>query len=118
MCPDVSMNVSTGDEVMMWCEHNIHVTGTLCWFKQTAGAVPITIVCMIYTESLQSVHPRYFNNFTKNHLIMNMYGKNTSLTIIDVNITDSGFYFCGAMDYYYRFFNGTSLEVKGNLFKQ
>ncbi|KAI7792996.1 uncharacterized protein LOC130546399 [Triplophysa rosa] len=112
MCPAVSMKVLTGDNVTMWCEHTIHVTGNLCWFKQTAGAVPILVVCMIYTESLQSVEPRYSNNFTKNHLIMYMCGKKTTLTITDVNISDSGFYFCGAMDYNIKFFNGGRLEVK------
>ncbi|KAA0703637.1 hypothetical protein E1301_Tti015517 [Triplophysa tibetana] len=112
-CPAVSMKGSTGDnKVTIWCEHTIHVTGKLCWFKQTSDALPITLVCMHYTESLQSVEPRYSNNFTKNHLIMHMCGKKTTLTIMDVNISDSGFYFCGAMDYNIQFFNGIRLEVK------
>lgn len=115
MCPPVTMKVSTGYNFTLWCEHTIHVTGNLCWFKQRDEAVPITIVCMLYTESLQSVEPRYSNKFTKNHLIMNMCGKKTTLTIMDVNISDSGFYFCGAMEYNIKFFNGNRLEVKGNL---
>ncbi len=101
---------------MMWCPHNIHVTGNLFWFKQTDGAVPITIVRMLYTESLQKFEPNYFNNFTKDHMVMDQFSKNTSLTITQVKMSDSGFYFCGATGYHMIFGNGTRLQVKGNLF--
>uniref|UniRef100_A0A8C1LKJ1 Novel immune-type receptor 10a n=1 Tax=Cyprinus carpio TaxID=7962 RepID=A0A8C1LKJ1_CYPCA len=110
-----SIQTHPGQSVTMWCPHNIHVTGNLYWFKQSDGAVPITIVQMLYTESRQKVEPNYFNNFRKDHLVMDQYSKNTSLTIKKVNISDSGFYFCGATGYDVKFGNGTRLEVKGNV---
>ncbi|XP_065109420.1 uncharacterized protein [Paramisgurnus dabryanus] len=113
LCPAVSIEVLQGENVAIWCEHNIHVTGDLCWFKQTAYAVPITTVCMVYTESRrQNVEPRYFANFTMNQMIMDLYLKSTSLTILDVNVSDAGLYFCGAMGYKMKFGNGTRLKVK------
>uniref|UniRef100_A0A8C2JYH7 Novel immune-type receptor 10a n=1 Tax=Cyprinus carpio TaxID=7962 RepID=A0A8C2JYH7_CYPCA len=112
MFSTASIQTHPGQSVTMWCSHNIHVSGNLYWFKQSDGAVPITIVHMLYTESRQKVEPNYFNNFTKDHLVMDQYSKNTSLTIKKVNISDSGFYFCGATGYPMKFGNGTRLEVK------
>uniref|UniRef100_A0A8C1AUT9 Ig-like domain-containing protein n=1 Tax=Cyprinus carpio carpio TaxID=630221 RepID=A0A8C1AUT9_CYPCA len=110
-----SIQAHPGQNVTMWCPHNIHVSGYLYWFKQTDGAVPITIVYMIYTESLQEAKPNYFNNFTKDHMVMDQFSQSTSLTIKQVKISDSGFYFCGVTGYNMKFGNGTKLQVKGNL---
>ncbi|XP_051756418.1 uncharacterized protein LOC127516123 [Ctenopharyngodon idella] len=107
-----STQAQPGQSVTMWCAHDIQVSGHLYWFKQTDGDVPIPIVRMLYTESLQKVEPSYFNGFTKQHLVMNLFSKNTTLTIKYANISDSGFYFCGATGFHTKFGNGTRLEVK------
>ncbi|XP_065109423.1 uncharacterized protein [Paramisgurnus dabryanus] len=113
LCPAVSIEVLPGENVSIWCEHNTYGSSAdLCWFKQASYAVPIKMLCMLYTDNLKSFEPRYFANFTKNHMIMDLYSKSTSLTILDVNVFDSGFYFCGAVDYIMKFGNGTRLEVK------
>ncbi len=112
-----SIQARPGQSVTMWCSHNIHVSGDLCWFKQTDGAVPITIVRMLYTESLQKVEQNYYNNFTKDLMVMDQFSKSTTLTIKQVKISDSGFYFCGAAGYHMKFGNGTRLEVKGDLYR-
>ncbi|XP_059358042.1 uncharacterized protein LOC132096600 [Carassius carassius] len=112
-----STQTHPGERVTMWCSHNIHVSGYLYWFKQSDGAVPITIVHMLYTESLQKVEPKYFNNFTKDHVVMDLFIKVTTLTIKQVKFSDSGFYFCGTTDYDMKFGNGTRLEVKANVEK-
>uniref|UniRef100_A0A8C2FX05 Novel immune-type receptor 10a n=1 Tax=Cyprinus carpio TaxID=7962 RepID=A0A8C2FX05_CYPCA len=112
MFSTASIQTHPGQSVTMWCSHNIHVSGNLFWFKQSDGAVPITIVHMLYTESRQKVEPNYFNNFRKDHLVMDQFSKFTTLTIKKVNISDSGFYFCGATGYHMKFGNGTRLEVK------
>ncbi|XDV18765.1 hypothetical protein PO909_024397 [Leuciscus waleckii] len=109
-----SMNAQPGESVTMWCAHAIHVTGNLFWFKQTDGDVPITIVHMLYTESLQTVQPKYFNTFTKDQIAMKLFSKSTTLTIKHASISDSGFYFCGASGYHMNFGNGTRLEVKAH----
>ncbi|XP_067301324.1 uncharacterized protein [Pseudorasbora parva] len=113
-----SIQVQPGQSVTMWCAHDIHVSGNLCWFKQTDGDVPRTIAHMLYTESLQTVQPTYFNGFTKDQLDMNQFRKNTSLTIKHARISDSGFYFCGAPGYRMTFGNGTRLEVKDSHFPE
>ncbi|KAG1959421.1 novel immune-type receptor 10a [Pimephales promelas] len=112
-----SMNAQPGQSVTMWCAHDIHVTGNLYWFKQTDGNVPITIVRMLYTESLQKVEPNYSDTFTKDQIGMNLFRKSTTLTIKRASISDSGFYFCGAMGYHMKFGNGTKLEVKAHVEK-
>ncbi|XP_052458582.1 uncharacterized protein LOC128017303 isoform X1 [Carassius gibelio] len=117
MFSTASTQTHPGQRVTMWCSHNIHVSGYLYWFKQSDDAVPITIVYMLYTESLRKVEPTYFNNFTKDHLVMDLFNKVTTLTITQVKMSDSGFYFCGTTDYDVKFGNGTRLEVKGNVFE-
>ncbi|KAL1271804.1 hypothetical protein QQF64_030820 [Cirrhinus molitorella] len=112
-----SIQAYPGQSVTMWCSHNIHVSGDLYWFKQTDGDVPITVVRMLYTESLLKFEPNYFNNFTKDHMVMEHFSKSTALTIKHVKISDSGFYFCGATGYYMKFGNGTKLEVKAHVEK-
>uniref|UniRef100_A0A8C1TY55 Ig-like domain-containing protein n=1 Tax=Cyprinus carpio TaxID=7962 RepID=A0A8C1TY55_CYPCA len=111
-----SIQTHPGQSVTMWCSHNIQVYGYLYWFKQSDGAVPITIVYMLYTESRQKAEPNYCKNFTKDHLVMAMdqFSKITTLTIKKVNISDSGFYFCGATGYHMKFGNGTRLKVKAH----
>uniref|UniRef100_A0A8C1WYE4 Ig-like domain-containing protein n=1 Tax=Cyprinus carpio TaxID=7962 RepID=A0A8C1WYE4_CYPCA len=112
-----SIQAHPGQSVTMWCPHNIHVSGDLYWFKQTDGDVPITIVHMLYTESLWKVEPNYFNSFTKDHMVMDQFSKITTLTIKQVKMSDSGFYFCGATEYHMKFGNGTRLEVKARVEK-
>ncbi|KAK2913442.1 hypothetical protein Q8A67_001841 [Cirrhinus molitorella] len=113
-----SIQVHPGQSVTMWCSHNIRVSGHLYWFKQTDGDVPITVVSTLYTESLQKVKPNFFNNFTKEHIVMDQFRKGTSLTIKQVKMSDSGFYFCGATDYYdIKFGDGTKLEIKAHVEK-
>ncbi|XP_077083982.1 putative immune-type receptor 10a isoform X2 [Siphateles boraxobius] len=107
-----SINAQPGQNVTMWCAHDIHVSGNLYWFKQKNGDVPITVVYMLYTESLQKTEPKYFNTFTKDQIVMNLFSKGTTLTIKHASISDSGFYFCGATGYHMKFGNGTRLEVK------
>ncbi|XP_052458587.1 uncharacterized protein LOC128017306 [Carassius gibelio] len=115
MFSTASIQTHPGQRVTMWCSHNIHVSGYLSWFKQSDDAVPITIVRMLYTESLRKVEPTYFNNFTKDHLVMDLFNKVTTLTITQVKMSDSGFYFCGATGYDMKFGNGTRLEVKAHV---
>uniref|UniRef100_A0A671SLA7 Novel immune-type receptor 10a n=1 Tax=Sinocyclocheilus anshuiensis TaxID=1608454 RepID=A0A671SLA7_9TELE len=117
MFSTATIQTHPGQSITMWCPHNIHVTGNLYWFKQSDGAVPVTIVHMLYTESLQKVEPNYFNSFTNDCIVMDQFSKSTTLTIKQVKISDSGFYFCGATGYHMKFGTGTRLEVKGNLFE-
>nr|CAI21229.1 novel immune-type receptor 10.2 [Danio rerio] len=112
MVSTANIQAQQGETVSMWCSHNIRVTGNLYWFKQIDSAVPVTIMHMLFTESLQKVEPTYFNEFTKNRLFMNQFSKSTLLAIINVTTSDSGFYFCGFMDYHIQFGNGTRLDVK------
>ncbi|XP_051514701.1 uncharacterized protein LOC127418182 isoform X2 [Myxocyprinus asiaticus] len=101
-----------GVTVIIWCQHNVSVSGYIYWFKQNDGAVPMTIVSMLYSASLQSRVQMYFNSFKKDHLVMDLFSKSTTLTIMNVSISDSGFYFCGAMEHQVHFGSGTQLEVK------
>lgn len=110
-----NMQAHPGQSVSMWCPHNIHVSGNLYWFKQTDSAVPITILRISFTES-QKVDKKYLNDFTRDNLVTHHFNKSTNLTIKNVSISDSGFYFCGTAGDQMEFGHGTRLEVKGNIF--
>ncbi|XP_050969987.1 uncharacterized protein LOC127167787 [Labeo rohita] len=108
-----NMQAHPGQSVSMWCPHNIHVSGNLYWFKQTDSAVPITILRISFTES-QKVDKKYLNDFTRDNLVTHHFNKSTNLTIKNVSISDSGFYFCGTAGDQMEFGHGTRLEVKVN----
>ncbi|XP_051755459.1 uncharacterized protein LOC127515622 [Ctenopharyngodon idella] len=113
MFSTASTQAYPGQSVTMWCPHDINGTGHLYWFKQTDGDIPIPIVRMLYNESLQKVERNYFKSFTHEHLVMHQFSKSTTLTIKHASISDSGFYFCGAIGPNHMIFgDGTRLEVK------
>nr|NP_001020671.1 novel immune-type receptor 10b precursor [Danio rerio]CAI21228.1 novel immune-type receptor 10.1 [Danio rerio] len=107
-----SQQAHPGQLFTMWCSHNIYIPGDLYWFKQTDGDVPVTIVRMSYTDNLRKADETYFNDFTREHLVADPFNQSTTLTIRNVSISDSGFYFCGTTGDQIKFTDGTRLEVK------
>ena len=61
------------------------------------------------------VVPIYLNGFQPDRHVMSLNSKNSSLRILDVDISDSGLYYCGWHNQVIRFGDGKNLDIKGNL---
>ncbi|XP_053085107.1 uncharacterized protein LOC117595959 [Pangasianodon hypophthalmus] len=106
----LTLEAEAGDNVTIWCQHNLTATDSIYWFKHTCDSVPLLLGCKKFRTSapLQSC---YF--FTESErIVMSVHGKNTSLTITAVNVSDTGLYYCSFSDKMI-FSNSTSLQVKG-----
>ncbi|XP_051580055.1 uncharacterized protein LOC127455911 [Myxocyprinus asiaticus] len=99
-----------GDTVTIWCQHTVRAKGHINWFRQRNGALPLRIVYMMYSLKL-NMTAYHFNDFKPDHMVMSLYSKNTSLTILNVNISDFGLYYCG-WERHMTFGDGTHLDVQ------
>ncbi|KAF4111478.1 uncharacterized protein LOC131544932 [Onychostoma macrolepis] len=100
-----------GDSVTIWCQHTTNTGNNIHWFKQTNSAVPLSIVYMMLPYELE-VKATYLNGFQPDRLVMSLNSKSTSLKILNVDISDSGLYFCGWQNWVMAFGDGTHLDIK------
>uniref|UniRef100_A0A8C7JFF0 Immunoglobulin subtype domain-containing protein n=1 Tax=Oncorhynchus kisutch TaxID=8019 RepID=A0A8C7JFF0_ONCKI len=76
------------------------------------GSEPLCITSM--WSSVPTVHHQ--NGFQGRSMKMFMTNITIFLTITEVEVADSGLYFCGMSDTYFIFANATVLKVQGNPF--
>uniref|UniRef100_A0A671LTI2 Ig-like domain-containing protein n=1 Tax=Sinocyclocheilus anshuiensis TaxID=1608454 RepID=A0A671LTI2_9TELE len=110
-----NVSAQPGENVTICCQHNSETGKNIHWFKQTKSSVPIAIVYMMISYELKELHTNYLNGFQQDHLLMSLNTENTSLRILNVDVSDSGLYFCGWNSWMMTFGDGTQLEIKGNL---
>lgn len=110
-----NMSARPGDNVTIWCQHTAGPAEYIHWFKQTNSDVPIIIVYVMITHQLKELQIKYLNGFQPDRLVMSLNTENTSLRILNVDISDSGLYYCGWDSWGITFGNGTHLDIKGNL---
>uniref|UniRef100_A0A8C2JVV0 Ig-like domain-containing protein n=1 Tax=Cyprinus carpio TaxID=7962 RepID=A0A8C2JVV0_CYPCA len=108
----VNLSAQAGKNVTIWCQHTSESGINIHWFKQTNNSVPIAIVYMMISYQLKEIHKRYLNGFQQDHLLMSLNIKNTSLRILNVDVSDSGLYFCGWDSWVMTFGDGTNLDIK------
>ncbi len=111
----VNLSAQPGENVTIWCQHNTNVGKNIHWFKQTNNSVPIAIVYMMVTYQLKELKATYLNDFQQDRLLMSLSTENTSLKMLNVDVSDSGLYFCGWESWVMVFGDGTQLDIKGNL---
>nr|NP_001020672.1 novel immune-type receptor 11a precursor [Danio rerio]CAI21227.1 novel immune-type receptor 11.1 [Danio rerio] len=99
------------ENVTIWCKHNAGVGQYIHWFKQTHGAVPLGIVCMMLPFNVK-LNAIYLNNFLPDRFVMSLNRNNTSLSILNMNINDSGHYFCGWGSWKMMFGDGIHLNIE------
>ncbi len=105
-----------GDNVTIWCKHTSKIGKYIQWFKQINSAVPLSIVYMMLPYTLE-VKATHLNGFQPDRLVMSLNSKNTSLRMLNVDISDSGLYYCGwQKNWVLTFGDGTQLDIKGNTF--
>ncbi|XP_016324391.1 uncharacterized protein LOC107674800 [Sinocyclocheilus anshuiensis] len=108
----VNLSAQPGENVTIWCQHTSETGINIHWFKQTNSSVPIAIVYMMISYQLKEIHKSYLNGFQQDRLLMILNIKNTSLRILNVDVSDSGLYFCGWESRIITFSDGTHLDIK------
>ncbi|XP_058231304.1 uncharacterized protein LOC131343547 isoform X2 [Hemibagrus wyckioides] len=107
----LTLEAEAGDNVTIWCQHEVTVAGSIFWFTHTSDSVPLLLGCKKFINSAPS-EPCYFFSESE-RIVMSVHGSKTSLTITAVNVSDTGLYYCSAGDKMI-FRNSTYLHVKGN----
>ncbi|XP_067257078.1 uncharacterized protein [Chanodichthys erythropterus] len=106
-----NISARPGDNVTLWCQHTLKIGNNMHWFKQKNCAVPLSIVYMMLPYDVE-VEAKYSNGFQPDHLVMSLNRENTSLRILNVDIFDSGLYYCGWHSWVITFGGGTHLDIK------
>uniref|UniRef100_A0A8C1AV06 Uncharacterized protein n=1 Tax=Cyprinus carpio carpio TaxID=630221 RepID=A0A8C1AV06_CYPCA len=107
-----NISAQPGENVTIWCQHNSDVGKNIHWFKQTKSSVPIAIVYMMISYQLKELYTNYLNGFQQDHLLMSLDTENTYLRILNVDVSDSGLYFCGWNSLIMTFGDGTQLDIE------
>uniref|UniRef100_A0A8C1CSW4 Ig-like domain-containing protein n=1 Tax=Cyprinus carpio carpio TaxID=630221 RepID=A0A8C1CSW4_CYPCA len=95
----VNLSAQPGKNITIWCQHTSETGINIHWFKQT-------------NSSLKEIHKHYLNCFQQDRILMTLKIKNTSLRILNVDVSDSGLYFCGWDSRMMTFGDGTNLDIK------
>uniref|UniRef100_A0AAY5EAN3 Ig-like domain-containing protein n=1 Tax=Electrophorus electricus TaxID=8005 RepID=A0AAY5EAN3_ELEEL len=107
----------SGDDVTLWCQHNLMELTYIYWFKHTNHSVPGCVACHLYikySELRPCSESSTFVNQSK-RIVMTVNSQNISLTITAVNHIDSGLYYCGIQQNIdISFSSATYLQVTGD----
>uniref|UniRef100_A0A674ECW7 Ig-like domain-containing protein n=1 Tax=Salmo trutta TaxID=8032 RepID=A0A674ECW7_SALTR len=106
--PPHLMVVRSGENVTLQCINVLKTPGHVGWFKQVNSSEPMCITSM--WSSLPTVYHQ--NGFQGKSMKMFMTKITIFLTITEVDVADSGLYFCGMFDNYFIFTNATVLKVQ------
>ncbi|KAG7318661.1 hypothetical protein KOW79_018416, partial [Hemibagrus wyckioides] len=110
----LSLEAEVGDNVTIWCQHDLKRSDNIFWFKHTSDSVPFLLGCKRFLTSAPS-EPCYFFSESE-RIVMSVHGSKTSLTITAVNVSDTGLYYCSFMHLdQVRFSNTTYLQMKGSV---
>uniref|UniRef100_A0A672K403 Ig-like domain-containing protein n=1 Tax=Sinocyclocheilus grahami TaxID=75366 RepID=A0A672K403_SINGR len=106
--------VISGTTVTLLCSNILKEPSYISWFKQTNDSLPLCIATQ-YT-SVNPVDSIYFNGFKKNHVEMSVNKTFSSLKIVNVDVSDSGIFYCGSfLTNHMMFHDKTQLVVNGNI---
>ncbi|XP_058231680.1 uncharacterized protein LOC131343767 [Hemibagrus wyckioides] len=109
-----NLEAEAGDNVTIWCQHDLTETSFIFWFKQTSDSVPLLLGCKRFRTSAPSETCYFFSESER--IVMSVHGSKTSLTITAVNVSDTGLYYCSFTQLeQVRFRNSTNLQVKGSV---
>ncbi|XP_060763952.1 uncharacterized protein LOC132872862 isoform X2 [Neoarius graeffei] len=107
----LTVEVEAGDNATVWCQHELSDTGYIYWYKHINDSVRHLLGCKHFFGSSPSKNCIFFPESER--IVMSVHGKNTSLTITAVNVSDTGLYYCSFIDLdQVNFRNSTFLQVK------
>ncbi|XP_060739567.1 uncharacterized protein LOC132854918 [Tachysurus vachellii] len=105
----LTLEAEAGDNVTIWCQHDLKRPDTIFWFKHTSDSVPLLLGCKKFFPSVPSESCYFFSESER--IVMSVHGSKTSLTITAVNVSDTGLYYCSFTERMI-FSNSTYLQVK------
>ncbi|XP_029617725.1 uncharacterized protein LOC115199239 [Salmo trutta] len=108
--PPPSVVAHPGENFTFQCTDVTVAPGHVGWFKQDNGSEPLCIAYMYSSEPAVQHH----NGFQPSHMEMLISHRIIFLKITEVDVADSGVYFCGMFDEYIIFTNATVLKVQGH----
>ncbi|XP_053466649.1 uncharacterized protein LOC128599196 isoform X1 [Ictalurus furcatus] len=114
-----ALEAEPGDNVTIWCEHEMVYAGYIFWFYQylntaslSTTSVPRLVGCKHFKTSGSPQNCYFYDD--PERMVISVHGKNTSLTITAVNVSDTGLYYCSSMQLnQISFSNSSYLKVKG-----
>uniref|UniRef100_A0A8C1H5V3 Ig-like domain-containing protein n=1 Tax=Cyprinus carpio carpio TaxID=630221 RepID=A0A8C1H5V3_CYPCA len=86
--------VNIGTTVTLLCSNILKEPSYIAWFKQTNDFLPLCIATQYVSE--KPADSIYFNGFKENHVEMSVNKTFSSLKIVNVDISDSGIFYCGS----------------------
>ncbi|XP_067257549.1 uncharacterized protein [Chanodichthys erythropterus] len=102
--------VNSGTSVSFLCPNILTEPSYISWFKQINESLPLCIVTQYVSD--KPVDSIYLNGFKKEHIEMSVNRTFSSLKIVNVDVSDYGFYYCGSfLTNYMKFHNKTQLVV-------
>ncbi|XP_047674550.1 uncharacterized protein LOC113638515 [Tachysurus fulvidraco] len=103
------LEAEAGDNVTVWCQHDLKNPAMIFWFKQSCDSVPLLLGCKRFLTSAPSKSCYFFSESER--IVMFVHGSKTSLTITAVNVSDTGLYYCSFTENMI-FSNSTYLQLK------
>ncbi|XP_053085217.1 uncharacterized protein LOC128317348 [Pangasianodon hypophthalmus] len=113
-----ALEAEPGDNVTIWCQHELDHAGYIFWFYQylytaslSTTSVPLLVGCRHFKTSGPPQKCYFYNDIER--MVISVHGRNTSLTITAVNVSDTGLYYCSFMQLnQISFSNSSYLRVK------
>ncbi len=112
----VVQTVKRGTTVYLLCSNMLKEPSYIAWFKHTNDSLPLCIATQYVGEKPSD--SIYLNGFEKNHAEMSVNKTFASLKIVNVDVSDSGHFYCGSfLTNHMMFHNKTQLVVvNGNIY--
>ncbi|XP_069053392.1 uncharacterized protein [Lepisosteus oculatus] len=109
--PSLSLTVKPGDTVTLQCCVLMRDPGHLAWFKQDTGRAPLCILSTYSNVNGSTIH----NGFSINRFKIQKGSSSFNLSILHVELSDAGLYFCGMIPTtHMEFGNATLLQFEAN----
>ncbi|XP_052458894.1 uncharacterized protein LOC128017526 [Carassius gibelio] len=86
--------VNIGTTVTLLCSNILKEPSYIAWFKKTNDSLPLCIATQYVSD--KPPDSIYLNGFNKNHIEMSVNRTFSSLKIVNVDISDSGIFYCGS----------------------
>lgn len=100
-----------GKEATLTCSRICQQSCLTFWFKWVSGTNAVCVSVMIG----DGAKPGYCEGYKSGKFVMGVTNSSVFLNIIQVDVSDSGSYFCGFYTERLLYFTGVQLNIKGKM---